>query len=92
MTLDDKLARVRAVKARYEAALLKKANVVGVGIGLQPPEEDAPPEPALIVNVTKKVPIEQLPPRDRIPRALEGVRVHVEDIGVPQALEAGDRK
>jgi hypothetical protein len=91
MTLDDKMAHVRAVKAKYEARLMKKPNVVGVGIGLKPPEEDAVPEPALIVNVTQEIPMEKLRPRDRIPRTLEDVRVHVEEIGVPQALKAGDR-
>ncbi len=88
MILDDKLARARAVKAKYEARLMKKPNVVGVGIGLEPPEKDAPPEPALVVSVTQKIPMEKLRPRDRIPRILEGVRVHVEDIGVPYALKA----
>lgn len=88
MILEDKMARARAVKAKYEARLMKKPNVVGVGIGLKPPEEDAAPEPALIVNVTQKIPMEKLRPRDRIPRILEGVRVHVEDIGVPLALQA----
>ena len=88
MTLMDKMAHARAVKARHEANLMKKAHVVGVGIGLQRPEAAALPEPALIVSVTKKVPLEKLRSKDRIPRTLEGIRVQVEEIGVPKAAES----
>ena len=31
---DNYMARVRAVKAKYEASLLQRPNVVGVGVGL----------------------------------------------------------
>ncbi len=82
---DIPIARIQAVKARHEADLLKKANVVGVGIGLRMRQGRPVGGPALIVNVTHKVPLEQLRPEDRIPDILDGVRVWVEAIGEVKA-------
>ena len=79
---------IQAVKARYEADLLKKANVVGVGVGLRMRRGKPAGDPAIIVNVTHKVPLEQLHPDDRIPKTLEGVRVRVETVGEIQAQQA----
>ncbi len=82
---DISIAHIQAVKVRYEADLLKKANVVGVGIGLRMRQGRPVGGPALIVNVTHKVPLEQLHPTDRIPDMLDGVRVWVEAIGEVKA-------
>ena len=82
---DNPIARIQDVKARYEDALLKKANVVGVGIGLRMRHGRPVGGPALIVNVTHKVPSEELHPDDRIPDMLDGVRVWVEPIGEVKA-------
>lgn len=77
------LARVRAVKAAYEKELLRKANVVGVGIGFRQQAGKLTGELAIIVSVTHKVPPEDLDPQDRIPSEIEGVPVDVQAIGVP---------
>jgi len=82
---DTQIAHIQAVKARYEDDLLKKANVVGVGIGLRMRYGRPVDGPALIVNVSRKVPLEHLAPEDRIPEKLDGVRVWVEDIGEVKA-------
>jgi len=82
------MARIQAVKARYEADLMKKANVVGVGIGLRMRHGRPVGGPALIVNVTHKVPSEELHPDDRIPDMLDGVRVWVEPIGEVKAQQS----
>ncbi len=82
---DTPIAHIQAVKARYEADLLKKANVVGVGIGMRMRHGRPVGGPALIVNVTRKVPLEQLRPEDHIPDMLDGVRVWVEAIGEVKA-------
>lgn len=79
------LNRVRTVKERYERDLLAKANVVGVGIGLLLEDANEPERPAVIVNVTQKVPLSALAPADRIPEELEGVPVKVQAIGQPIA-------
>jgi hypothetical protein len=82
---DVPITHIQAVKARYEADLLTKANVVGIGIGLRMRDGQPVGGPALIVNVTHKVPLEQLHPDDRIPDMLDGVRVWVEAIGEVKA-------
>ncbi|MCS7281784.1 MAG: hypothetical protein RMK65_01645 [Anaerolineae bacterium] len=82
------LARVRAVKTAYEKELLRKPNVVGVGIGLRQRGGKFTNELAIIVSVTHKVPWEDLAPEDRIPEEIEGVPVDVQAIGVPVAHPA----
>ena len=79
------LAHIRKVKAKYEAELLKKANVVAVGIGA--PIRDGRPAGVLgiIVSVTHKVEASKLAPQDRLPEELEGVRVWVVEIDHPHA-------
>ncbi|MGC9397199.1 MAG: hypothetical protein ACP5J4_20330 [Anaerolineae bacterium] len=84
---DIPIAHIQAVKARHEADLLKKANVVGVGVGLRMRHGRPVGGPALIVNVTHKVPSEELHPEDRIPNMLDGVRVWVEAIGEVKAQQ-----
>ncbi len=77
---------LREVKARYEAELLAKANVVAVGIGI-PMRAGAPRGgPGIIVSVTHKVRAGELSPEDLIPQSLDGVTVWVEEIGHPRAL------
>lgn len=83
------LARVRAVKAAYEKELLRKPNVVGVGIGFRQREGKLTDELAIVVSVTHKVPLEDLAPEDRIPGEIEGVPVDVQAIGFPVAFRRG---
>ncbi len=89
MISPEELERVRSVKRRYEQDLLQKANVVGVGIGLDD-EDSEELQPVLVVNVTHKVSWHDLAPADRIPKRLEGVSVEVEAIGHPRARRRGD--
>lgn len=85
--MDDlELARVRVVKAAHEKELLRKANVVGVGIGLRSRDGQPTDELAIVVSVTHKVPLESLRPRDVVPRELEGVPVDVQAVGVIRPL------
>ncbi len=88
MVQDEELERLRAVKAVYEADLMRKANVVGVGIGLRPREGKLTGEPVIVVSVTHKVPLSQLAPGDVIPRELEGVLVDVQAVGELRALHS----
>ena len=82
----EELKRLQAVKAAHEADLMRKANVVGVGIGFRQQEGKSTREPAIVVSVTEKVPIAQLHPEDVIPRELEGVPVDVQAVGKLRAL------
>ncbi|HIQ01866.1 MAG TPA: hypothetical protein EYH30_07020 [Anaerolineales bacterium] len=83
---EREMVRVRAVKAAYEKELLRKANVVGVGIGLRRRGGQSTGELSIVVSVTHKVPLEELDPQDVIPRELEGVPVDVQAVGVLRAL------
>ncbi len=80
------LARVQDVKRRWEAALLRKANVVAVGIGYRQRGGRMTDELCLVVSVRRKVPLESLAPEDRIPPEIEGVPVDVQEAGTLRAL------
>jgi len=86
MIQSEELERLRAVKAIHEVNLMRKANVVGVGIGLRQSEGKPTGEPAIVVSVTHKVLLTQLAPGDVIPRELEGLPVDVQAVGELRAL------
>ena len=86
MIQNEDLERLRAVKSAHEPDLMRKANVVGVGIGLRHREGNPTGEPVIVVSVTRKVPLSQLAPGDVIPHELEGVPVDVQAIGTLRAL------
>ena len=83
---DELLRRVMAVKARHEASLLKKANVVGVGVGYREQDGRLTDEVVLVVNVSRKQPVSQLAPQDVIPPLIEGVPVDVRETGEIRAF------
>lgn len=78
--------RLRSVKDLYEADLMSKANVVGVGIGLRQRAGQSTGEPAIVVSVTHKVPPSLVNPDDVIPSELDGIPVDVQEIGRLRAL------
>jgi hypothetical protein len=88
MKQNEDLERLRSVKSAYEADLMHKANVVGVGIGLRQREGDSTGKPVIVVSVTHKVPLSQLAPDDVIPRELEGVPVDVQAVGALRPLHS----
>ena len=73
------------VKQLHEQALLAKANVLGVGVGLRQSSGARGTEVAVVVLVRRKVPTAQLAPQDRIPSEIEGVPVDVQEIGTVEA-------
>jgi hypothetical protein len=83
--MQEDIERVRAVKKEYETELLRKANVVGVGIALDDERSDEL-QPVLVVNVAW----DELAPTDRIPKELDGVPVEVEAIGHVRAHHRDD--
>lgn len=78
---NDQMERLRHVKMKHEAELMRKANVVGVGIGFRRQHGERTDELAIIVSVTHKVPRAQLDADDVVPRELEGVPVDIEAVG-----------
>jgi hypothetical protein len=80
------IQQAMAVKARHEARLMQKANVVGVGVGFREEGGKFTDQVALVVNVIRKLPKDQLAPEDLIPTEIEGVPVDVRETGEIRAL------
>jgi hypothetical protein len=88
----EQLERLRSAKAQYEADLMRKPNVVGVGIGYRTRGGVVTDEPCIVASVTQKVPLSGLSPEDVIPSQLDGVPVDVKEVGRLEALEVGPGK
>jgi hypothetical protein len=86
MAEEKSMTEVKAIKDKYQAELLKKANVVGVGIGYRERDGQMTDQVALTVMVKKKVPLSQLDAKDVIPPEIEGVMLDVKEVGEIRAL------
>lgn len=84
--IQQAISRAQAVKQTYEAALLKKKNVVGVGIGFKNSSGKTSDQVAIVVNVTHKIPLSALRAEDIIPPFLEDVPVDIVETGVIKAM------
>lgn len=78
--------RALEVKGRREQELLRKANVVAVGVGYCKRGGVQTREVGILVSVKKKVPLTELKPRDIIPARIEDVPVDVVETGEIRAL------
>lgn len=85
---EEQMERLRTVKAKHETELMRKANVVGVGIGFRRRDPEMTEEPSIVVSVTHKVPYWMLDPEDIVPSELDGVPVYVKAVGRLRALDA----
>ena len=83
------LSQIQAVKAKYEHELLRKKNVVGLGIGLREKDGKLTDEMVLTVMVRRKQPRSRLRTRDEIPTELDGVPVDVKEVGTLRAFDWG---
>ena len=81
MSDNPEMSRIQAVKVKYERRLLRKKNVVGVGVGLRRKAGTFTDEIVLTVMVREKQPPSALRPRDQIPSELDGVPVDVQEVG-----------
>ena len=70
--------------------LLKKRNVVAVGLGTKKTEGIETRQPAIVVSVKRKVPLETLSRKDRIPEAINGRPTDVVDVGGEITLRLDD--
>ncbi len=77
----EAMNHARRVREAHETELLRKANVVGVGVGLCPRQGQDSEEVGLIVLVHRKVPTELLDLADRIPSEIDGIPVEVREVG-----------
>jgi len=86
MSSPEIIARAQAIKARHEKELMRKRNVVGVGVGFQERAGQQTDAVCIVVSVREKLPLDQLAPQDVIPTELEGVPVDVKATGAFRAL------
>lgn len=77
----DMQQRISDVQARHGEDLMRKANVVGVGLGYKQVSGSRTDEMALVVMVEKKLPEAELAPDDVIPPIIDGVPVDVQETG-----------
>ena len=83
---DQAVQRALEVKRRHEQELLRKANVIAVGVGHSTRGGVRTKEVCIVVSVRKKVPQSELKPRDVIPAQIENVPVDVVETGEIRAL------
>jgi len=77
---------IKQIKEIHEEDLFSKANVVGVAVGFKYVDGEKTNELSVVVNVSQKVPIENLDVEDVIPQTLDGVRTDVIETGEIQAF------
>ncbi len=73
------------VKRRHENDLLRKPNVVAVGVGFRTRGGQTTPEVCIVVSVTKKIPAAHLKRGEVLPQTLEDVPIDVVETGVIRA-------
>jgi len=78
--------RARAAREKFEAVLLGKRYVVGVGVAKKKVGGKETDEPCVVVFVEKKVPNSQLRKKDRVPETVGGVKTDVIETGEIRAL------
>jgi hypothetical protein len=83
---DQSLQRAIEVKRRHEQELMRKANVLAVGVGYRTRGGEQTQEVSIVVSVRIKVSESELKPGDLIPPSIEDVPVDVVETGVIRAL------
>lgn len=87
LSKQDILVKAKSVLETHREQLLSKANVVGVGVGLQQSKGHYTDTLALIVLVTQKLPPEALADDDLLPKEIEGFPVDVQETGRLNAVD-----
>jgi hypothetical protein len=78
---DSTFRKIQSVKNDVEADLLKIPGVHGVSIGYKTIKGKRGVIPAIVVHLTKKRPLAKVPPGERIPDSIRGVRTDVIEHG-----------
>ncbi len=86
MAQDEQTAKAMLVQNKYLNELMNKKHVMGVAVGLVQKGGAPSGDVGLVVMVDKKLPSDEIDPVDQIPAELDGVRVDVQEIGVPRAF------
>jgi hypothetical protein len=77
----DDYRRAQRVRQGALDDLMRKANVVGVGVGFRLRQGQRTKEVVLVVMVDSKIPLADLRPADVIPKEIDGVPVDVQETG-----------
>jgi hypothetical protein len=83
---EQAVQRALEVKRRHESELLRKPNVVAVGVGFRTRAGHSADEVCIVVSVSRKLPVAQLKQAEALPASLEGVPIDVVETGVIRAL------
>ncbi|MFQ5613230.1 MAG: hypothetical protein ACE5H9_13970 [Anaerolineae bacterium] len=78
----------RTVKQDNLGHLIKRRNVVGVGVGYKVTASGPTDDLAVVVNVARKLPLAQLAESDLVPKQIDGVLTDVVETGVFRAWQA----
>ena len=82
----ETIQRATEVKRRHEKELMRKPNVVAVGVGFRMRGGARTDEVCIVVSVKSKLPASQLKRQDVIPSAIDGVPVDVVETGEIRAF------
>jgi hypothetical protein len=82
---EQAIQHVLDVKRRHETELLRRPNVVAVGVGYRTRGGQATSEVCIVVSVTQKIPADKLQRGDGLPPTLEDVPIDVVESGVIRA-------
>ncbi len=88
MATTKAIEEIKAIKDQYQDDLLRKKNVVGLGIGYKEVGGQETEQLSLVVMVRKKEPSCQLDATDLIPSEIEGVPIDVKEVGEIVALSS----
>jgi len=83
---DPAVQRALEVKRRHESELLRRPNVVAVGVGFRTRAGQPTTEVCIVISVTRKQPATHLKRGEAVPASLEGVPIDVVETGVIRAL------
>lgn len=78
--------RLAGVRARHESELMRYPNVVGVAEGVLIRQSKPSNAPCLVVYVTKKDVGGEADNADALPREIEGIPIHIVDVGKIEPL------
>ena len=81
----DPVEKAISVKRRHERLLMRLAKVGAVGMGYLQVGGEPTYEIAIVVSVSRKLPVAELRPGTGIPSRLEGVPVDVVEVGTLHA-------
>ena len=79
---------ISELRSRAQKTLFKKANVIGVGVGLKEVEGQQTEDLSLKVLVYDKMPVSALSVQDLIPKELDGIKTDVTGVGRVFALQS----